>query len=71
MLAAYGLTGFVVKADDEAAYVEHLISLFKDPILRNRLSINAIKHGNDIFGAERLASDHAAIYQTQLTEIRK
>ena len=66
-----GLTGFVVKADDEAAYVEHLISLFKDPILRNRLSINAIKHGNDIFGAERLASDHAAIYQTQLTEIRK
>jgi len=66
-----GLTGFVVKADDEAAYVEHLINLFKDPVLRNKLSINAIDHGNNTFGAERLAKDHAIIYQTQLAEMSK
>lgn len=66
-----GLTGFVVKADDEASYVEHLINLFKDPVLRNKLSINAIDHGNNTFGAERLAKDHAIIYQTQLAEMSK
>ena len=66
-----GLTGFVVKADDEAAYVEHLINLFKDPVLRNKLSINAMDHGNNTFGAERLAKDYAIIYQTQLAEMSK
>lgn len=61
-----GESGFVCAADDSEALVEALAQLIEDPELRARMAAAGRGHVCRLFTLDRLAADHAALYDELL-----
>jgi len=60
-----GIDGFVVPADDAAAFVRHSVALLRDPVLRDSVGA-AARSRAEAFSSDRMASNFARLYDDVL-----
>jgi len=60
-----GHTGFVISSSDEAAFVDAVVRLCRDPDLRNRMGLAARQHVIDNFSLPVVAGDLERLFSSE------